>query len=100
MGGVGYWTRLATLFAVLWFLLPTATVMVRRLHDMNRSGQWLLIALVPVLGVVVLLVLALMPGTSGPNRYGVTSDGPGQMLVSDAIPSGGLVGKLRGLVTP
>jgi signal peptidase I len=43
-------------------LLPFASVLVRRLHDTGRSGNWAFVALVPGLGVLLLLALALMPG--------------------------------------
>ena len=51
------------------FLIPYAAVAVRRLHDTDRSGWWLLLAFVP-LGNIVLLVWFCMPSTSGPNRFG------------------------------
>lgn len=54
-------------FAVL---LPSLAVAVRRLHDTDRSGWWLLLALVPVIGAIVLLVFALLEGTRGANRFG------------------------------
>lgn len=43
---------------------------IRRLHDRDMSGWWMLIALVPVLGGIALLVLLALPGTVGPNRFG------------------------------
>jgi uncharacterized membrane protein YhaH (DUF805 family) len=51
-------------------LIPGLAVAVRRLHDTGRSGRWLLIALVPVLGVIVLLVLFCLDGDGGINKYG------------------------------
>ena len=51
-------------------LIPTLAVMVRRLHDIDRTGWWLLINLVPLVGTIVLLVFALTPGTPGSNQYG------------------------------
>jgi uncharacterized membrane protein YhaH (DUF805 family) len=55
---------------VLATLVPTLAVNVRRLHDIGRSGWWLLIALVPLVGWVVLLVFACLDGTVGANRFG------------------------------
>ena len=49
---------------------PSIAVGVRRLHDIDRTGWWLLIAFVPLIGVLVLLVFALLPGTAGDNKYG------------------------------
>lgn len=51
-------------------LLPSLAVNVRRLHDSNRSGWWLLLSLVPFVGPVWLLVLMVLGGTRGANRYG------------------------------
>jgi uncharacterized membrane protein YhaH (DUF805 family) len=51
-------------------LLPTLAVSVRRLHDIERSGWWVLIALVPIIGFLVLLFFHLQRGTDGPNRFG------------------------------
>jgi uncharacterized membrane protein YhaH (DUF805 family) len=54
----------------LGLLLPSLAVAVRRLHDIDRSGWWLLIGLIPVVGWIVLLIWACMKGTAGPNRFG------------------------------
>jgi uncharacterized membrane protein YhaH (DUF805 family) len=51
-------------------LLPGLAVGVRRLHDTDRSGWWLLIALIPLIGFLVLLYFLVQPGTAGPNRFG------------------------------
>lgn len=51
-------------------LVPTLAVNVRRLHDIGRSGWWLLLALVPLVGWIVLFVFACLDGTVGANRFG------------------------------
>lgn len=51
-------------------LIPSIAVTVRRLHDTDRSGWWILIQLVPIVGGIVLLVFVCLEGTRGPNRYG------------------------------
>ena len=51
-------------------LLPSLAVAVRRLHDTNRSGWWLLIGLIPFIGGIVLLVFMVLEGTRGPNPHG------------------------------
>jgi uncharacterized membrane protein YhaH (DUF805 family) len=51
-------------------LLPGVAVAVRRLHDTDRSGWWLLIALVPLIGGLVLLVFMVQDGKPGDNYYG------------------------------
>ncbi len=61
----------------LGILIPSIAVQVRRLHDRNMSGWWLLgayvLSLVPVVGFIAsiaLLVVLILPGTPGPNRFG------------------------------
>ena len=54
----------------LVLLVPTFAVAARRLHDSGRSGWWLLLILVPVLGWIALLVFYCLDRTSGANRYG------------------------------
>lgn len=51
-------------------LLPSLGVCVRRLHDTDKSGWWVLIGLVPLIGAIVLLVFMVMEGTRGDNRFG------------------------------
>ena len=68
-GTVGPYGFLTLLFW-LAVLVPSIAVGVRRLHDTNRSGWWLLIALVPLIGGIVLLVFYVSEGTRGPNDYG------------------------------
>ena len=51
-------------------LIPTLAVTVRRLHDIDRTGWWIFINLIPLIGSIVLLVFALTPGTPGSNRFG------------------------------
>ena len=51
-------------------LVPSLAVSVRRLHDIDRTGWWVLIALVPVVGAIVLIVFHVLDSTPGPNRYG------------------------------
>ncbi|MEQ4303983.1 DUF805 domain-containing protein [Plantactinospora sp. B6F1] len=61
---------LLNLLASLALLLPSLAVAVRRLHDTDRSGWWILIGLIPLVGAVVLLVFFVQDGTPGPNRFG------------------------------
>lgn len=51
-------------------LLPSLAVAMRRLHDTGRSGFWLLLIFIPVLGWLVLLIFYILEGTSGDNEYG------------------------------
>ena len=67
---------LAGLFGLLYvavglgLFLPNLAVAVRRLHDTGRSGWWYLIALVPIVGIFVLLYFLVAEGDAGPNEYG------------------------------
>jgi uncharacterized membrane protein YhaH (DUF805 family) len=54
----------------LGVLLPQLAVSVRRLHDVNRSGWWLLILFVPLVGYIVLLVWFCQKGEAVANLYG------------------------------
>ena len=51
-------------------LLPSIGVAIRRLHDTGRSGWWILIALVPLVGAIVLLVFYVQDSSAGVNEYG------------------------------
>ncbi len=51
-------------------LLPGLGVTIRRLHDTDRSGWWVLISLVPFIGSIVLLVFLVLDGSPGQNQYG------------------------------
>ena len=51
-------------------LLPSIAVTVRRLHDTDRSGWWMLLVLLPVVGWVVLWALSALEGERHANRYG------------------------------
>ncbi len=90
-----YWTLFATVVAVVFgtidqllypgdemgafsvvdiivslaLLLPGIAVSVRRLHDIDRTGWWLLLGLT-IIGGLVLLYWACVRGTAGPNRFG------------------------------
>ncbi|PSJ40376.1 DUF805 domain-containing protein [Allosphingosinicella deserti] len=60
---------LLVLAFIPWFIASLA-IGVRRLHDHDKSGWWLLIGLIPYVGGVIQLVLMLLPGDQGDNRYG------------------------------
>ncbi|MBD9374221.1 DUF805 domain-containing protein [Rhizobium sp. ARZ01] len=60
---------LGIIFA-LGVLLPGIAVAARRLHDIGRSGWWLLIGLIPLIGWIVLLYWYISEGTPGANQYG------------------------------
>jgi uncharacterized membrane protein YhaH (DUF805 family) len=54
----------------LGVLIPALAVSIRRLHDTNRSGWWLLIELIPVIGAIVLFIFMVQDSQQGDNQYG------------------------------
>lgn len=54
----------------LGVLIPSLALGFRRLHDIDKSAWWLLIAFIPIIGGLVLLYFSVLPGTVGPNRFG------------------------------
>ena len=60
---------LIMLLTFLIFFLPSLAVVIRRLHDINRTGWWTLITFIPF-GSLVLLYFSLCRGTDGSNDYG------------------------------
>ncbi|MBD2750097.1 DUF805 domain-containing protein [Microvirga sp. BT688] len=58
------------LIATLALLVPSIAAGVRRLHDTDKSGWWLLLGLVPFVGAIVLIVFFCQRGTVGPNQFG------------------------------
>ena len=63
------WGLLGALYAIA-VLIPGLAVSVRRLHDRDKSGWWLLLAFIPLIGGIVLLVWFVMEGDGGSNRFG------------------------------
>ena len=59
----------ASLFGLAAFL-PGLAVSIRRLHDLDRTGWWIFIAFIPLIGAILLIVWYCSRGTVGPNRYG------------------------------
>jgi uncharacterized membrane protein YhaH (DUF805 family) len=66
--------------ALVWlgFFLPNLAVLVRRLHDTDRSGWWVLIGLIPLIGAIVLIVFACLD-SGPPNKYGQGPDDRGDL---------------------
>jgi uncharacterized membrane protein YhaH (DUF805 family) len=70
-GGPGLLSTLAS----LGLFLPTLAAQVRRLHDTDRSGWWVLFGIIPLIGWIVLLIFLCQRGTDGPNRFGSDDSG-------------------------
>ena len=60
---------------VLATIIPLLAVTVRRLHDTDRSGWWVLLNLIPIIGGIVLLVFTLLDSQPGANRFGPNPKG-------------------------
>lgn len=58
------------LITALALFLPSLSVAVRRLHDIDRSGWWLLLLLLPLIGAIVMIIWVCQGGTQGENKYG------------------------------
>ncbi len=53
----------------LALLVPSIAVSVRRMHDIGKSGKWVLINLIPILGSIWFIVLAIKESESGTNQF-------------------------------
>jgi uncharacterized membrane protein YhaH (DUF805 family) len=62
--------RLFSAIYSIGVLVPSIAVGVRRLHDTDRTGWWMLVILIPAIGWIILFVLLAMQGTRGSNRFG------------------------------
>ncbi|GMA18211.1 DUF805 domain-containing protein [Arsenicicoccus piscis] len=68
-------------------LLPSLAVLARRLHDTGRSGWWMLIGLIPVIGWIVLLVFTVSDSNPQANQYGPNPKGIGY-VDTPGVPQG------------
>jgi uncharacterized membrane protein YhaH (DUF805 family) len=62
-------TVIDPLFA-LATILPSIAVAIRRLHDLDRTGWWIFIGLIPLIGWIILIIWYCSRGTVGSNRFG------------------------------
>jgi len=69
-GSFGTGAGLLGIIYSLAILIPGIAVSVRRLHDTDRTGWWLLIGLIPLIGVIVLLVFMVQDSNPDENQYG------------------------------
>ena len=86
-----------TLFSVLWcwipivnillalvFFIPSLAVAIRRLHDIGRSGWWILLGVIPVIGSLVLLVFYCTDSKPGVNEWGENPKGIGNDIAAES----------------
>jgi uncharacterized membrane protein YhaH (DUF805 family) len=65
---------LSGIFSIGTFL-PSLGVAIRRLHDTGRSGWWVLISLIPLVGFIILIVFFAQDSQPGTNQYGPNPKG-------------------------
>lgn len=59
-----------SLLVSLALIVPNIAIGVRRLHDSGRSGWWMLLGLIPVIGILVLIYFFIQPSEDADNAYG------------------------------
>ena len=70
MGVLGKFATIMLVLGALGFFIPSLAVQVRRFHDQDKSGWFALFNLIPYVGVLIVLILMLIDGTPGDNRFG------------------------------
>ena len=68
----------------LAILLPSLAIAIRRLHDIGKSGWWLCILLIPIVGAIVILIFLITPGEPGTNAHGTN---PNEVSGVSAMPA-------------
>lgn len=58
-----------SIILALLLIIPSISISVRRLHDINKSGWWYLITFVPYVGGLVLFIFCLLPSVNKDNKY-------------------------------
>lgn len=74
IGGMIHFPLLATIYS-LAVICPALAVGVRRMHDIGKSGFWLLVNFIPLIGSIWCLVLLCMDSQPGENQYGPNPKG-------------------------
>lgn len=92
--GVAYNPGWISIVAGLALLVPTLAVRARRLHDIDKSGWWQLLALLCCIGEIIVLFWMIKPGDAGPNRFG--PDPKGLLGGTDMVPPAGGAGMTPG----
>jgi uncharacterized membrane protein YhaH (DUF805 family) len=68
-------TKILSDLYVLAVLIPSIAVGIRRLHDTGKSGWWILIGLIPIIGTIIFIVFACQDSQPGDNAYGPNPKG-------------------------
>jgi uncharacterized membrane protein YhaH (DUF805 family) len=70
VSNIAFAIDVAYALVAIMLILPSISVGVRRLHDIDRSGWWVLIGLIPLIGWIIFFVWSVTKGTPGDNRFG------------------------------
>jgi len=70
---------------ILFIFLPSLAVLVRRLHDVGKSGWFVLISLIPIVGSIWILILVCTDSIPGKNQYGLNPKGIGNYDEIDQV---------------
>ncbi len=75
LSGVIFFASGVNIIALSWIyilavFIPSLAVAVRRLHDTGRSGWWLLLNFIPLIGAIILFVFFVLDTQPGENKYG------------------------------
>jgi uncharacterized membrane protein YhaH (DUF805 family) len=70
----------------LAIIIPAFALSVRRLHDTNRSGWWILISFIPIIGLFVFLYFTIEQGDEGDNQYGTNPRNTDGVTIVTAAP--------------
>lgn len=62
--------RYFSIFIKILLLVPILSLCIRRLHDLNRTGQWIVFSYAPLFCYFVIIYTTFFKGTTGPNKYG------------------------------
>ena len=73
--GIGGLFNVLSIIYSLGILVPSIAVGVRRLHDTGRSGLLYLLALIPLVGIIILIVFWAQEGAAGDNSFGPNPKG-------------------------
>lgn len=71
----GLFGGLYMIYVLLWFI-PNVAMTIRCLHDIGRSGWWILLSFTPIIGTIVLIVWQATQGNDGDNTYGAQAAMP------------------------
>jgi len=92
----------AIIVLVLLALVVSVMLAIQRLHDFDASGWWSVLVVVPFANLVLYLVMLIMPGTQGPNRFGnpPPPNTTGVILLATILPLIVVVGILAAIAIP